>query len=62
MTDKPARKAPDLIAYTVRQSEGKSYFTRVGVAWRNRKGGFNVALDAAPTSGEIVLLPPKERS
>ncbi|WP_082117281.1 hypothetical protein [Sedimenticola thiotaurini] len=52
---------PSLIAYTVSGSDEKSYFNRVGAAWPNSKGGFQVRLFATPINGEIVLLPPKER-
>lgn len=58
MTD-DAKKQPDLIAYTVRESDGKSFFTRIGAAWTNAKGGYGIRLDALPLGGEIVLLPPK---
>ena len=51
---------PELIAYAVRQSGDKSHFTRIGAAWRNKKNGFGLRLDALPVNGEIVLLPPKE--
>lgn len=53
---------PDLIVYTpVERGEGESHFVRVGAAWRNRKEGFNVRLDASPVNGNLVLLPPRER-
>ena len=53
-------KQPGLIAYAVRQSGEKSYFTRIGAAWPNSKGGFGLRLDALPVNGEIVLFPPRE--
>ncbi len=58
MTDE--KKQPDLIAYAVRESSGKSFFTRIGAAWPNAKDGFGIRLDALPVNGEIVLLPPRE--
>lgn len=52
-----------LIAYTVREDGKETYWTRIGVAFENKKG-FSVLLDAmpAPRDGRfsIVLLPPKE--
>jgi hypothetical protein len=54
------KKHPDLIAYSVREASGKSYFTKIGAAWHNAKGGFGLRLDALPVNGEIVLLPPRE--
>lgn len=54
-----------LDALTVRESNGKSYWTRVGVAFQSKDGdGWNVLLDAmpAPTDGQfkIMLRPPKQ--
>ena len=55
-------KQPDLIAYTaVERGDGESHFVRLGAAWRNRKDGYNVRLDATPVNGELVLFPPRER-
>lgn len=48
-----------LDALCVRESNGKSYFTRVGVAFANRDGkGFSVLLDAmpAPTDGQYKIM------
>jgi hypothetical protein len=55
-----------LDALTVRESNGKSYFTKIGVAFPARNGnGFSVLLDAmpAPTDGQfkILLMEPKPR-
>ena len=42
-----------LDALTVRESNGKSYFTKVGAAFANRNGkGWTVLLDAMPASNE----------
>jgi hypothetical protein len=41
--------------------EDKSFWTKVGVAFKHRKGaGFNIQLDALPTDGQLVMLPPRE--
>ena len=58
--------AERLDALTVRESNGKSYFTKIGVAFPSRNGGgYSVLLDAmpAPTEGQfkILLMVPKER-
>jgi len=54
-------KKPELIAYVAKEGKDeKSFFTRIGAAWPNAKGGYNIRLDALPVDGEIVLLPPKE--
>lgn len=55
-------KKPQLMAYTVTENEGKDdFWTRIGVAWPNAKGGFNIELNATPLNGKLVLLPPKEK-
>ena len=56
-----ANNKPALIAYTVENTANdKAIFTRVGAAWPNSKGGFQVKRSAIPVNGELVLLPPKE--
>ena len=54
-------KKPALIAYTVREAKGKSYWREIGVAFANsaEKGGYKIILDALPLNGELILLPPK---
>lgn len=46
-----------LDALTVRESEGKSYWTRIGVAFPGRDGSYIVRLDAVPasTDGQYVI-------
>lgn len=59
-----------LEALCVRESDGKSYFTRIGVAFPAKQGGgWTVLLDAMPASCEgqfkILLrepLPPREQA
>jgi hypothetical protein len=41
------------IAYVVTQRGTNKYWTRIGVAFVNRDGSFNVKLEAVPVSGEI---------
>ena len=56
-----ARK-PDLIAYTVRKSGEREFFTRIGAAWSNSEGkGFSLRLDAMPLDGQVLVLPPKDK-
>lgn len=50
--------AERLDALTVRESNGKSYWTKIGVAWPNKNGpGYIVRLDAmpAPTEGQFAI-------
>lgn len=56
-----------LDALAVRESNGKSYFTRLGVAFESKDGtGWNVLLDAmpAPIDGQfkIMLRPPRDNT
>jgi hypothetical protein len=53
-------------ALTVRESNGKSYFTKIGAMFPNRTGsGFTLVLDAVPGSMDgqyrILLKEPQER-
>jgi hypothetical protein len=48
-----------LDALSVRESNGKSYFTRLGVAFESKDGtGWNLLLDAmpAPVEGQFKIL------
>lgn len=56
-----------LDALSARESNGKTFWTRVGVAFQSKDGsGWNVLLDAmpAPVDGQfkITLRPPKDDS
>lgn len=51
--------AERLDALTVRESNGKSYFTKVGAAFANKDGkGWTVLLDAmpAPVEGQFKIM------
>lgn len=52
---------PTHTCFTVRdRGEGrKAYWARIGSAWVNRDGSFNLQLDALPIDGKIVLRPRK---
>jgi hypothetical protein len=54
---------PKYLAYTVKdRGEGKKgFWTRIGAAWEQKKGGgLNIELEALPIDGKIVLMPPKD--
>jgi len=51
---------PDLKAFAVTNNGDKSFFTEIGAAWKNTKGGYHIKLNALPVTAEIILLPPKE--
>ncbi len=53
-------KRPDLYAYVVTGTQDNPFYTKIGAAWKNKKDGYGVRLDALPVGGEIVLFPPKE--
>ncbi|MBY0461252.1 MAG: hypothetical protein K2V38_28340 [Gemmataceae bacterium] len=55
-----SKKHPAFTAHSVRDAaDGKSYWSRIGVAWANKNGkGFVVQLEAVPLDGRVVLLPP----
>lgn len=61
MSGNTSTSRPDLIAYTVKENGERSYFNRIGAGWKNSKGGVKIVLEAVPLSGELLLLPPKER-
>lgn len=47
---------------TGREKDGKTYWTRIGVAFPARDGGgWNLMLDALPVSGQCILREPKPR-
>ena len=49
-------KTPTHTVSQVRDSNGKSYWTRVGSAWAHKDGkGFNIQLDALPIDGRLVV-------
>jgi hypothetical protein len=55
-----------LDALAVRESNGKSYFTKIGAAFPSRNGnGYSILLDAIPASVDgqfkILLMEPKAR-
>lgn len=46
---------------TGRESNGKTYWTRIGVAFPAKNGeGWDIMLDALPVSGKMIIRPPKE--
>lgn len=51
-----AARRPDFIAYSVTQTNGRSHWREVGVAFWNRKeDALTVLVDALPVSGRLVL-------
>lgn len=57
-TPSPAKAGskPTHAAYHVRDSKGKSFWTRIGSAWAHADGkGFNVQIECVPLDGRISL-------
>lgn len=50
-------KKPDSVAYHVQESrDGKSYWNRVGVAWKHQDGnGATVKFESIPVDGWVTL-------
>jgi len=54
-------KAPDFLAWQVTQKGEKSYWTKLGAAWKHKDGsGFSIQLEAVPIDCRIVLRQPLE--
>lgn len=43
------------IVYMISERNGKSFWTRIGVAFVNSDGSLNVKLEAMPISGEMHI-------
>ncbi len=53
-------RKPAFAAYCVTGEGDNAFWTRIGAAWHHSNGdGLNIELQALPTNGRIVLLPPK---
>jgi len=49
-------KSPTHVAYHVRESKDKSFWTRIGAAWQHKDGkGFNIQIESVPLDGRISL-------
>lgn len=57
-----ASKAPNYVAYHVRDGKGdKGFWTRIGAAWMSKDGkGINLQLDVVPLDGKVILRLPTE--
>ena len=49
------KKEMKLVYTVVEGRDGKSFWTRVGVAFVNRDGSWNLKLDAIPTNGTLQV-------
>lgn len=53
-------RKPTLTAYSIRESKGSNYWTKIGVAWSNKDGGVALQLDCIPLDGRIVCQPARK--
>jgi hypothetical protein len=49
------------IAYSMTERDGKTYWSRIGIAFVNRDGSISVNLEALPVSGRLQLRDEEER-
>ena len=60
-TTRSTPKAPEFLAWHVADKGEKSFWTKVGAAWRHKDGrGFTLQLEVGPINGRIVLRQPIE--
>lgn len=60
-TDSSQGRKPSHRLYQVTGEGEHAFWTAIGAAWQNRDGkGFNLALDAIPLSGKIVMREPSQ--
>ena len=53
--------APDYLAWHVTQKAEKSFWTKVGAAWKHKDGrGYSLQLETCPINGRIDLRLPLE--
>lgn len=38
----------------------KTFWNRIGAAWKRDDGGFSIQLDALPMDGKMLIAPPRE--
>jgi len=53
-------KGKMMIAYVITERGEKKYWNRIGVAFENRDGSYNIRLDALPVSGQLHIREPSE--
>ncbi len=53
--------APAFLAWHVTSKGGKSFWNKVGAAWRHKDGhGYTIQLEIVPINGRVVLRQPIE--
>ena len=60
-SETPQYNAPDFLAWHVIDKGEKSYWNKVGAAWRHKDDkGYTLQLETVPINGRIVLRQPIE--
>lgn len=58
-----ALNAPDYLAWHVTQKGTKSFWNKVGAAWKHKDGkGYTLQLETCPINGRIVLREPLDEA
>lgn len=62
--EEPSQREPPVANYKavytiIERGQGRAYWLRIGVAFVNRDGSFNVRLDALPVNGQLHIRDPK---
>lgn len=55
-------KTQPWFTYTVVERDSKKYWVKVGIAYRNRDGSYNIKLDAVPVNGTLHIRERAENS
>lgn len=61
----PRETTTPLDVYTIRpptREGGKSFWVKIGSAWKNRDNSLNIKLDALPVNGELQVRKRRERN
>lgn len=57
MSINPAKSSTRLAIYAISEREGmdRAFWTKIGAAFKNRDGSYNIMLDALPTNGKLHM-------
>jgi hypothetical protein len=50
-----------MVAFSITERDGKTYWSKIGVAFVNRDGSINVNLEALPVSGKLQIREEEDR-
>ncbi len=55
------KKVHTMAVYNIQERNGEKYFNRLGVAFENKDGSFNVVLHALPVDGKLHIREFRDR-